>query len=63
MVLFLFQFFVQNSKEDDAYDIEYPDFDIEEVGKTVRLLIYDIISIHITLLCMPIATLVLHLSC
>lgn len=29
-------FFLQNSKEEDAYDIEYPEFDIEEVGKTVR---------------------------
>ncbi len=59
MVLFLFQFFVQNSKEDDAYDIEYPDFDIEEVGKTVRLRIYEIILIHITRSSNHIVTLVL----
>ncbi|XP_065063858.1 myosin-10-like [Rhopilema esculentum] len=30
------EFFIQNSKDEDAYDIEYPDFDIEEVGKNVR---------------------------
>eukprot|EP00794_Sanderia_malayensis_P019487 gene19487-21412_t len=30
------KFFVQNSKDEDAYEIEYLDFDIDEVGKNVR---------------------------
>lgn len=32
----LFQFFVQNGRNEDQFEVEAPEFDIEDVGAQVR---------------------------